>query len=619
MLENTFDTLEYGNFTLFCGTYPNDPATGAVVDRMARRYKGLVHVRLPHDGPSCKADCLNWIVQAAFLHEKKHRMEFAGFVLHDSEDVVHPLELQLFSYLLPRKDFIQLPVMALEHPWHRLVAGIYVDEFAEWHSKDLVVREAFTGHVPSAGVGTCFSARAIRTLAAQRDNQPFNTDSLAEDYDFSHRLKQLGMSQIFVRFPVAYKTTRRNPITGRTRQIEIDSTIAVREFFPDTFRSACVQRARWILGIVFQGWLEMGWQGDWRSRYMLLRDRKGIVTSIVSILGYFVAFNFLLAALWAWLDPTRLVYASLIASHDWMQLLIAINVFMLLNRVGHRFFFVSLSYGWWQGLMAVPRMVVSNVVNFVATIRAWRIFLAHVLLGRQITWDKTEHAFPSTERLQYTRRQLGELLLAWRAIDSDQLSAALTRHTNSGELLGRILVQEGWVSEETLAEALCYQHDLPRGALDMAAVRANRHLLPLDLIVRHRVLPAGVNGGGALHVYMAGAASFEVEAAIQEHHDGPVAVHIVHDSEIADALRQLVSNAPDQAMTGRPPLLGDLLVASGAVRRQAIEAAVREYSADRDGRFGSYLVTRGVVTQAQLDNALEEQRRAAAPSAPGVG
>ena len=31
-------------------------------------------------------------------------------VLHDSEDVLHPLELKFFNYLLPRKDMIQLPV-----------------------------------------------------------------------------------------------------------------------------------------------------------------------------------------------------------------------------------------------------------------------------------------------------------------------------------------------------------------------------------------------------------------------------------------------------------------------------------------------------------------------------
>ena len=39
-----------------------------------------------------------------------------------------------------------------------------MDEFAEWHAKDLVVRESVSGSVPSAGVGTCFSRRALLAL-----------------------------------------------------------------------------------------------------------------------------------------------------------------------------------------------------------------------------------------------------------------------------------------------------------------------------------------------------------------------------------------------------------------------------------------------------------------------
>ncbi|MFH7617798.1 glycosyltransferase family 2 protein, partial [Pseudomonas syringae group genomosp. 7] len=79
---------------------------------------------------------------------------------------------------------------------YELVAGVYMDEFAEWHAKDLVVRESVSGMVPSAGVGTCFSRRALLALSAQTDNQPFNTDSLTEDYDVGARLAAMGMQSI---------------------------------------------------------------------------------------------------------------------------------------------------------------------------------------------------------------------------------------------------------------------------------------------------------------------------------------------------------------------------------------------------------------------------------------
>ena len=66
-------------------------------------------------------------------------------ILHDSEDVLHPMELRFYNHLLPRKDMIQLPVTSLDREWYELVAGVYMDEFAEWHAKDLVVRESVSG------------------------------------------------------------------------------------------------------------------------------------------------------------------------------------------------------------------------------------------------------------------------------------------------------------------------------------------------------------------------------------------------------------------------------------------------------------------------------------------
>ena len=84
-----------------------------------------------------------------------------------------------------------------------------MDEFAEWHAKDLVVRESLVGSVPSAGVGTCFSRRALLALNAETDNQPFNTESLTEDYDVGARLGKMGMQSIFARFPVQFATRRK--------------------------------------------------------------------------------------------------------------------------------------------------------------------------------------------------------------------------------------------------------------------------------------------------------------------------------------------------------------------------------------------------------------------------
>lgn len=59
----------------------------------------------------------------------------------------------------------------------------------------------YRGQVPSAGVGTCFSRRAVTALLADGDGIAFDVQSLTEDYDIGFRLKEKGMTEIFVRFP----------------------------------------------------------------------------------------------------------------------------------------------------------------------------------------------------------------------------------------------------------------------------------------------------------------------------------------------------------------------------------------------------------------------------------
>ncbi|MBL8628364.1 MAG: glycosyl transferase family protein [Rhodospirillaceae bacterium] len=606
MIEHNVAILEYSNFKIFCGSYPNDTKTGEVIDAMARRYKHVVHVRVPHDGPTCKADCLNWIIQSIFLHEEQHDMKFAGIVVHDSEDVVHPLELKLFNFLLPRKDFIQLPVLSLERPWWSMVGGTYLDDFAEWHSKDLAVRESLIGEVPSAGVGTCFSRRAIGALADETNQQPFNTDSLTEDYDFSYRLANLGMKQVFVRMPVSYTSKRRTLFTRREYEVEVQSMIAVREFFPDSFRAAYRQRARWIYGIAFQGWLEMGWKGNWGNKYMLLRDRKGVVTSFVTIVAYVLMANFMLVAAYADYFNVQL-FSDVIGSHPWMQEILAANFFLLCNRVGQRFYFVSSMYGTMHGLAALPRMVVNNIINFFAASRAWKLFFMHVVFGQGIAWDKTDHVYPSLNNLKESKRRLGDLLLSWKSISQEQLANALMEQSKTNEHLGKVLLREGWINEETLAEILAYQNDLPRGTFEPNDVVSHRDLLPLELIVRHRILPAGKNEKGEVIVLAAAALSEPIIADINAATGIAPHIMIVKESEVTKGLQLLTHKGAGADGTKPKPLLGDLLVDLGFCRRQDLTAALQQYSPVKDGRFGDFLVATGLLEQANLQTALERQ------------
>lgn len=461
MLENMVSTLEYQNYMIFVGTYCNDARTIDEVERMRRRYRQLVRVEVPHNGPTCKADCLNWIVQAILMHERDMPVPFAGMILHDSEDVLHPLELKYYNYLLPRIDFIQLPVASLERSWYELVAGTYMDEFAEWHTKDMVVRESLSKMVPSAGVGTCFSRRALVELSAQTNNQPFNTDSLTEDYDIGARLSRRGMKQIFGKFKVEYATRRVSWFgLGKEKIGTISMPLGVREYFPDTFRTAYRQKARWLLGIGLQGWQQVGWSGSLTTKYLLYRDRKGLVTSFISILAYLLLANFLLFYLADAMGWWTVHYPPLFRPGSWLGTLMWLNTIALALRTLQRIYFVGSMYGWEHGLLSVPRMMIGNFINAMAAARAWRLFLGHMFFGQRLVWDKTMHDFPSSDQLTQQRRRLGELLLSWHAIDETKLARALDLQATAHRPLGKILLEQGWLDEVTLLEAIAFQQNM---------------------------------------------------------------------------------------------------------------------------------------------------------------
>lgn len=612
MVENSLGTLEYKKFVIFIGTYQNDAETTGEADRMARRYPLMVQrATVLNDGPTCKADCLNWIVQSIGLYEERHQMKFAGIIMHDCEDVIHPLELNLFNLLIDRKDLIQLPVLSLEREWHEFVAGTYLDDFSEWHCKEMVVRESMTGLVPGSGVATCYGRRAIEELARQNNNMPFNTDTLTEDYEMSHRLKKIGTEQVFVRFPVKYKAKRRSFFSRKEKIVEIESLIATREYFPSGFTAAYRQRARWILGVAFQGWEQMGWQGGIISNYLYLRDRKGIFTSFVGLLAYFIIINLLL--LWslraAGYDFIR--YPEFVQPEGVMFQIFIINFWLFMNRIVQRVYFVIHLNGFEQGLLSIPRMAVSNVINFFAVCRAWKIFLIYFVTGKRIAWDKTQHVYPSMDELKQQRGRLGELLLGWQAIKQEHLDQALTAQKTSGKKLGALLLELGAVHEETLADAIAEQAGLPRTHLKLSAISEFAGRLPRHLVSQYRIIPFAEGEGGALNLAVADPLPDEVLAEVKAQVTDKIACFVVCERELAEALHWYATGEGIRQQSAHPSgkLLGEVLLEMGALTLMSMAQQLADYDVQRDGRIGAYLVAQGAITQLQLDEALVRQRQ----------
>jgi adsorption protein B len=618
MVQNMVEVLEYRNYRVFIGTYPNDQPTIDEVERMVKRYPQLQRVEVPHPGPTSKADCLNFVVAAIFDYEKEKGIEYAGVALHDSEDVLHPLELKFFNYLLPRKDMIQLPVASLEREWYELVAGTYMDEFAESHAKEMVVRESVSGMVPSAGVGTCFSRKALLGLVGATRNKPFNIDSLTEDYDVGMRLAQLNMSSIFGVFPVTFHISRTSWASRKPRELLMHMPLCVREYFPDNFRAAYRQKARWVLGIGLQSWEQIKWQGrTTAARYLLLHDRKGVVTSFASILAYILVLHFILFHLGLLTGWWHAYYPSLFQEGSIWRTMIFINAFFLAIRAAHRVYFTTVLYGWEHGVMSLPRMVVGNFVNCMAVARAWKMYLSYLFRGTRLAWDKTAHEFPSSTQLARRRQRLGELLQSWNAVDEGAIQRALEKQAGGEVPLGRVLVSNGWLDEETLAEAIAYQADLPRAHLSADLVRRHANDMPAELAIRHRAIHMGLNKNNRPIVAVTSPLSEAATAEITQALGAEPVQRIAREGELAIALRLLREDTADTKAPAVPtgPLLGDMLIERGLLRREAFESAMQDYKPAQHGRIGDYLVDRKVISREVLEQVVQEQRNHFARSA----
>lgn len=364
MVDHTVQELDYSAYDIFIGVYPNDAATISETDALVARHANVYRANVGHPGPTSKADCLNWIVQNALAREAQTGKRYDAFVMHDSEDVIHPLSFRVMNAWLDRADMVQLPVLSMPRPWNALVAGHYMDEFAEWHSKDLVARAHMTGQVPSAGVATALSRRVIDLLNAERDNLPFNTDSLTEDYDIGHRLFEGGFKSAFVRYFARVKVTTPDGKKRTRREL-----VCTREFFPVKMKVAVRQKSRWMLGISFMGWRQLGWSGPLVHRYFLYRDRKAIWTAPTGMLAYFIVVQWSLYWLIATLVPEAGTLPPLIDPQSWVWAIVLINFWFLVNRVIHRLIFTGTTHGikltllapvaWWWLIISVflPRRV----------------------------------------------------------------------------------------------------------------------------------------------------------------------------------------------------------------------------------------------------------------------
>jgi bacteriophage N4 adsorption protein B len=506
MLAQNVGALRYRNYELFVGGYRNDRQTLAAIAEASRRFPNVHLAEVPHDGPTSKADCLNWIYQRMLLFEEQHAVRFEMILTHDAEDVIHPESLTVINQHAGEYDFVQIPVLALPTQWWQLTHGVYCDEFAQLELLDMPVRQMMGGFIPSNGVGTAFSRRILERLAIAYGNRIFEPSCLTEDYENGFRVNWMGGRQIFLRIAS----------TG-------SDVLATREFFPKTFRTAVRQRTRWTTGIALQSW-EL--HGVWETAshlYWFWRDRKTLIGNLVSPLANILT-----------------VYALLRGGlpSGAMAATLTLQCF----HVAIRSICSARIYGWKFAVTTPFRMIWGNWINACAAFSAIYRYTSARLHRQPLRWLKTEHAYPNRAALIEHCRPLEEILLGSHFISRDALEQAIATRPANRTLVMHLLKTRA-IGEEDLYEAISLEQNLPFGRPDEVDAPVTRSF-PASVVRRWHVLPYKLVAGH-LHVASPEPPTEQMQAELESFSSMEIRFQLVTPTDFEELARQyLPENQP---------------------------------------------------------------------------
>jgi bacteriophage N4 adsorption protein B len=369
MVEGNLARIQIPEVSFFLGVYPNDSGTLRVAKELEAKHPDRVRVivnTLP--GPTSKGQMLNEMFSQVFSREDCPDMA----VLHDSEDVIDPRTFPVYAAYALEHDYIQVPVFSLNRDKGAHVASTYMDEFAERHTREMIVRDAVGAAIPSAGVGTCMTKRLLKHFLKTR-GQVLMSGTVTEDYILGVEAKRSG-------FKSAFAAVSANADEGL-------DFVATREFFPRTLAASIKQKSRWVYGINFEAAHKLGWDGDLWDVYFFMRDRKGMITNFLPAISM-TMFGLLfldyidLSNIPPGLEP--LLEASLGA-----------NLIALIARYVVRVAACRQVYGGFDWIGVAVRWPVALYINMAAVFLAWKTYLGESEFAtKPVVWSKTVHELP---------------------------------------------------------------------------------------------------------------------------------------------------------------------------------------------------------------------------------
>ena len=301
--------------------------------------------------------------------------------------------------------------------------------------------------------------------------------------------------------------------------------------------------------------------------------------------------------------------------------------------------YVYVVYGIREAFISFPRLIWGNIINFAATMRAFKLYARYLLTGKVIAWDKTDHVYPSEQDLMAYRRKLGDLMLDRHFITTSQLDAALAKQKESGRPLGQVLLDMGMTTEDNLVQILGQQFHLETKDVDpfltpMDALTA----IPRQMALANSAFPLEIKPSGELAVAVENPPSQQAIAEMEQAAGRAIVLYLVTKSDLAYALRfgfdritaaresetlELVQKIKEAKLVTNEQLenafrqqrksyarLGDVLTQENMLKYSELKEAEARYFALRNPRerFGVFLVMNEYITQDQLVQALSLQK-----------
>jgi adsorption protein B len=369
MVEGNLTRVPIPQVSFFLGVYPNDTETLRVAKELETKHPDRVRVIVNRlTGPTSKGQMLNEMFAQVFEGASGPDL----VVLHDSEDIIDGRTFQVYAAYAQDHDFIQVPVFSLSRDKGAHVASTYMDEFAERHTREMIVRNAVGASIPSAGVGTCMGKKLIKHFLSTR-GQVLMSGTVTEDYILGIEAKRAGFTSAFA-------------------AVSMDADegldfVATREFFPKSLEASIKQKTRWVYGITFEAMHKLGWQGDFWDRYFFIHDRKGMIANFLPATSL-VLLGLLLFGYFDLDDISPDLELAL-------SILFSMNLVALIARYLIRVAACRQVYGRYDWIGVALRWPVSVYINMVAALRAWKLYLGESQLAtKSIVWSKTVHELP---------------------------------------------------------------------------------------------------------------------------------------------------------------------------------------------------------------------------------